>query len=141
MRWVYPKHVPEFAKFKKEDRVHFKWLQYDADLNILVASMRDNTEERAAVREYFTEHRYSMKVITQEDSNPPRVGAAFSRFIPWKDPLRETYVLYGHSVEPERPVAARAPAGDAPCEPSPSKRRRVASPCFSPIARPRDPRR
>ena len=125
MRWVYPKHVPEFAKFKEEDRVHFKWLQYDADLNILIANMRDNAEERVAVREFFVENRYKMKVITEEDNAPPHLGGAFPRFFPWEDPFRELYLHYGHLVEPERPVAARAPELS-----SPSKRRRVLSPLF-----------
>ena len=141
MRWFYPKNVPEFAKFKEEDRVHFKWLQYDADLNILVANMQDNTVERIAVREFFKVNRYSMKVITAEDRHPPHVGAAFPRFLPWKNPFLDLYLHYGHATkEPER-LCAQASAGDAPCQPSSSKRRRVASPCFSPIARPRVPRR
>lgn len=127
MRWFYPKHVPEFAKYKDEDRVHFKWLQYDVDLNLLVSNM-DNVQERDAVREYFTHNRYSMKVITGEDHLPPHVGAAFPRFFPWKDPFREMYLHYGHaSKAPERPSAQTpAPLGET----SSRKRRRVPSPCL-----------
>ena len=127
MRWFYPKHVPEFAKYKDEDRVHFKWLQYDVDLNLLVSNMVI-VQERDAVREYFTHNRYSMKVITAGDCLPPIVGAAFPRFFPWKDPFRETYLHYGHAVqEPESPIAGSL-AGGASGERTPRKRRRVTEP-------------